>query len=97
MTMTEFLANPMAPLAVISLIVFVGFIVALALADTSPTPEYVRIMAEHNARMAAFEADKPMRMAQYLLDSEERREKMKAEWDKRSAARHAEYLASKGE
>ncbi|MNC75691.1 hypothetical protein D3C75_1272740 [compost metagenome] len=83
----------MAPVAITFFVLMIGFCIALAMQSSEPTPEYIRIMAEHNARMAAFEADKPMRMAQYILDSEERREKMRKEWADRSAARRAELLA----
>lgn len=90
MTMAEFLANPMSPVVIAFLVLMAVFCVVAMFQDSSPTPEYTRIMAEHNARMAAFEADKPMRMAQYLLDSEERREKMRQGMEARIAARRNE-------
>jgi hypothetical protein len=95
--MTEFLANPMSPVLVAFLVVMVGFCIVAMFSDNSPTPEYVRIMAEHNARMAAHKADEPMRIAHYILEREERQEAMRKDWAERSAKRHAEYLASKGE
>ena len=89
MTFAEFTANPMAPVLIAFLVLMAVFCIVAMFQDSSPTPEYTRIMAEHNARMAAFEADKPMRMAQYLLDSEERREKMRQAQADRMAAHRA--------
>lgn len=87
MTTIEFLANPMAPVVIALFIVMIGGCIALALQDSEPTPEYTRLMAEHNARMATWEAGKPERMAQYAAESAARREAIRLEWAERSAAR----------
>lgn len=79
MTFAEFIANPMAPLAIVALIVFVGSMVAIALADNTPTPEYTRIMAEHNERMAKWEAEAPARREAARVAYEERTAKIRAQ------------------
>lgn len=61
MTFAQFLANPMAPVLVIFLVVMLGFAVALLLQDNEPTPEYTRLMAEHAQRQAEWEANAPAR------------------------------------
>lgn len=79
MTYAEFIANPMAPFAIVCLVVFVGLIIFMALADTSPTPEYTRIMAEHNERMAKWEAEAPARREAARVAYEERTAKIRAQ------------------
>jgi F0F1-type ATP synthase membrane subunit b/b' len=96
MTMTEFLANPMAPVAITFFVLMVGFIVALACQSSEPTPEYLRIMAEHNARMAAWEAEAPARAEAYKAQYAARLETMRQESEARLASWRA-GLANKGE
>lgn len=90
MTLAEFTSNPMAPLAVISLLVFVVIAVVGLRMDCSPTPEYTRLMAEHAARMEAWEAGKPARMAQHLAELEARHVARVEAFNARIAARAAQ-------
>jgi hypothetical protein len=90
MTLVEFTSNPMAPVAVISLAVFIIIAVVGLRMDCSPTPEYTRLMAEHAARMAEWEAGKPARMAQYLAESQARHAAYVEAMNTRIAARAAQ-------
>jgi len=79
MTYAEFVANPMAPLAVVALVVFVGCMVLIALADTTPTPEYTRLMGEIAERQAKWEAEAPARREAARIAYEERTAKIRAQ------------------
>lgn len=67
MTFAELIVNPMAPVAVVALVVFIGFCVVGLCQSNEPTPEYVRLMAEHDARQAEWEAGRPARAEAYKL------------------------------
>lgn len=92
MTYAEFVANPMAPLAIVSLVVFVGCAFMILLADTTPTPEYTRLMGEIAERQAKWEAEAPARREAARVAYEERTAKIRAE----VRARYATNVA-KGE
>lgn len=88
MTFAEFIANPMAPVAIVALIVFVGFCVIGLCQTNEPTPEYVRLMSEHNARQAEWEAGRPARAEAYKLAYEARLQaRREADAEQRAAIR----------
>ena len=91
MTFAEFINNDMALVAVTFGVIMVGFCIALAMQSNEPTPEYTRIMNEHEARMAEWEAGKPERLAVYAAKLEVRRAEVRANITARRIAFENKY------